>query len=191
MARAKEFDYEQTLEKAKSVFWEKGYESTSIHDLVQATGVNRASLYEAFRGKRELFLLALRQFQCRGDQSVGNIAPDLPSGLDKIRAVFRSAAKGALRDPRGCMLLNSVAELSTHDDEMLGLGKSAREQLEAFFAGCLKAAETRGEIGSGRDLRALARFLTNSLFGLRLIAKMQPNRKLVDDIVATTLAVLS
>ena len=74
---------------------------------------------------------------------------------------------------------------------MLGLGKDSREQLEAFFAGCLKAARTRGEIGTGRDLSALARFLTNSLFGLRLIAKMQPSRKLVDDIVSTTLAVLS
>ena len=190
MARAKEFDYERTLEKAQCVFWEKGYEATSIQDLVQATGVNRASLYGTFGGKRELFLLALRRFQCRSDRNAGNVAPDMQPGLHKIRAVFRSAARHTLQDPRGCLLVNSVVELSAHDGDILGLGKSAREHVEAFFAGCLKAARTRGEIGSSRDLRALARFLTNSLFGLRLIAKMQPNRQLVDDIVTTTLAVL-
>lgn len=95
-----------------------------------------------------------------------------------------------MRYPRGCPLVNSVAELSTHDD-VLGLGKRAREHVEAFFAGCLKEARTRGEIGAVQDLRALARFLTNSLFGLRVIAKMEPNRKLVDDIVATTPMTLS
>ncbi len=191
MARAKEFDYERTLDKAKRVFWEKGYQATSIQDLVQATGVNRASLYGTFGGKRELFLRSLQQFQCRNDQFVCNVAPGLQPGFDKIRAVFQNAARQTLNDPRGCLLINSVAELSTHDGEVLGLGKGAREQVEAFFSTCLKAARTGGEIARGRDLRSLARFLTNSLFGLRLMAKMQPNRRLVDDIVATTLAALS
>jgi TetR/AcrR family transcriptional repressor of nem operon len=134
MPRTKEFDYDRALDEAIRVFWDKGYEATSIQDLVNATGVNRASLYQSFGGKRELFQKALERFQSADEQSFTCLSAGAAPGLEKIRRVFHEVAR--------------------------------------------------------QDIRALARFLTNAFFGLRMIAKMQPNRELVDDIVDSTLAAL-
>src|SRR5438270_10929061 len=103
MARAKEFDYDEALESATRVFWEKGYEATSIQDLVAATGVNRASLYETFGDKRELFRKALERFRCAQEKSFEQLMQDHPAGLERVRAFFRKVARESLCDTRGCL----------------------------------------------------------------------------------------
>lgn len=190
MPRTKEFDYDRALDEAIRVFWDKGYEATSIQDLVNATGVNRASLYQSFGGKRELFQKALERFQSADEQSFTCLTAGAAPGLEKIRRVFHEVARQVLDDPKGCLMINSIAELSTQDRDIHGMGKMVRERIESLFAAYLKEARRRKEIEPGKDIRALARFLTNAFFGLRMIAKMQPNRELVDDIVDSTLAAL-
>ena len=191
MARHREFDRDRALDDAMRLFWEKGYEATSIQDLVDATGVNRASLYGTFGGKRELFRSALERFRCADERNLKRQAAGVPPGLARIRDVFRRAALETLAERRGCMVMNSVAEMSAVDADVCGLGKSSRRRIEEFFAACLEQAREKGELPPGKDLRALARYLTNALFGLRMMAKMQPTRKLVGDIVTTTLAALA
>jgi TetR/AcrR family transcriptional regulator, transcriptional repressor for nem operon len=191
MARHKEFDRDRALDDAMGVFWEKGYEATSIQDLVDAIGVNRASLYGTFGGKRELFQSALERFRNADEHNPDRWTAGVPPGLARIREVFRRAARETLADARGCMVMNSVAERSTVDADVCGLGKSSRQRIEKFFAACLEQAREKEELPPGKDLRALARYLTNALFGLRMMAKMQPTRKLVADIVATTLSALA
>jgi TetR/AcrR family transcriptional repressor of nem operon len=190
MPRTKEFDYDRALDDATRVFWDKGYEATSIQDLVNATGVNRASLYQSFGGKRELFQKALERFQSADEQSFACVTSGAAPGLEKIRRVFDEVARQVVDDPKGCLVINTIAELSTQDRDIHGMGKQVRERIENFFATCLKEARRRREIQPGKDIRALARFLTNAIFGLRMTAKMQPDRELVDDIVSSTLAAL-
>ncbi len=191
MARHKEFDRDRALDDAMRVFWEKGYEATSIQDLVDAIGVNRASLYGTFGGKRELFQSALERFRGADERNLERLAAAVPPGLARIREVFRRAARETLDDARGCMVINSVAEMSAVDADVCGLGKTSRRGIENFFAACLRQAREKEELPPGKDLRALARYLTNALFGLRMMAKMQPTRSLVADIVTTTLAALA
>ena len=62
MARQKEFDLDVALDKATQLFWEKGFESTSMQDLVDAMGINRASLYDSFGGKKELFEASMDRY---------------------------------------------------------------------------------------------------------------------------------
>jgi TetR/AcrR family transcriptional regulator, transcriptional repressor for nem operon len=190
MPRTKEFDYDRALDDATRLFWDKGYEATSIQDLVNATGVNRASLYQSFGGKRELFQKALERFQLADEQSFACLTTGSAPGLEKIRRVFQQVACQVVDDAKGCLVINSIAELSTQDKDIHGMGKQVRERIENFFAACLKEARRRKELPPGKDIRALARFLTNAFFGLRMMAKMQPNRELVDDIVSSTLAAL-
>lgn len=60
MARTKTFDEVQVLEKAQAIFWCKGYNGTSMQDLVDGLGISRSSLYDTYTDKRELFLIALK-----------------------------------------------------------------------------------------------------------------------------------
>jgi TetR/AcrR family transcriptional regulator, transcriptional repressor for nem operon len=190
MARTREFDPDEALEAASKLFWEKGYEATSIDDLVNATGVNRASLYATFGGKPVLFRKVLEHF---GDQSalaLLRMAGDRTGGIDKIRAVLEGIARETCEEPRGCLLVNASAELAVRDPEMRAAAKRSREQLEAFFAGCLRQARRQGELAPRRNIKALARFLANTVLGLRIVAKSEPERQAVRDIVAVTLSVI-
>ncbi len=190
MGRAREFDIDEVLEKAKRVFWEKGYEAASIQDLVEATGVNRASLYQAFGGKRELFEQVLERFQKESDSRIAEAVRCGAPGLDCIQAVLELVGDETVRDARGCLIINSVTEMAGCDATLSQTGLAARRKLESFFSRCLREAAARGELPEGKEPRALARFLTNTVMGLRVMSKMQPDRKLVDDVIATALEVL-
>ena len=172
------------------VFWNKGFEATSIQDIVDATGVNRASLYGTFGDKKTLFLKALERFGSDEEHSLGTVTAHAAPGLGRIRAAFAHVAALTLNEPRGCFVMNSTTELATQDPRMCELGQRARESVEAFFVACLKDAAARGEWSSPRRTVAVARFLTNTLFGLRVMSKMQPDRALVDDIVQTAISVI-
>jgi len=191
MARHKEFDSDQALDNAMQVFWKKGFQATSIRDLVEATGVNRASLYGTFGGKHELFQKALGRFQNADEQDFYQITKQGRPGLDRIRSAFRHIARQTLSDPRGCLVVNAVAEGADLDPTLARAGKASRQKIEQFFHACLKQAVKAGEIPAARDIRALARFLTNTLFGLRMMAKMKPDPKLVDDVIATALSAIN
>ena len=173
------------------VFWKKGFQATSIRDLVEATGVNRASLYGTFGGKHELFQKALGRFQNADEQDFYQITKQGRPGLDRIRSAFRHIARQTLSDPRGCLVVNAVAEGADLDPTLARAGKASRQKIEQFFHACLKQAVKAGEIPAARDIRALARFLTNTLFGLRMMAKMKPDPKLVDDVIATALSAIN
>jgi TetR/AcrR family transcriptional repressor of nem operon len=188
MGRSKEFDDSQALEAALRVFWRKGYEGTSIQDLVDATGVNRASLYETFGNKHDLFMKSIGRFSA--EQSVDRATVGFPPGIARIRAALRWAADQTATDVRGCMIVNAIVELGAEDHEMRSLGRSAREHLESFFARSLADAESRGEVRPGRDRTALARLLTNTVFGLRVTAKTQPDQQIIRSIVDTTLSLV-
>ena len=189
MARTREFDGNRALDDALRVFWDKGYEAASIHDLVSATGVNRASLYQTFGSKRELFLKALDRFAAC-DRNIAQATAGVAPGLARIRAALRLAGKQAAADVRGCMVVNAIVERAAQNREMQDLGRAARRRLDSFFAESLAEAERRGEIRAGRDCLALARFLTNALFGLRVMAKTRPSASTIRAIVETTLGVV-
>src|SRR5262245_6778969 len=105
MARPKEFDVDDALDRALGTFWRKGYEATSVHDLVAAMGIQRASLYGTFGDKRELYLRALRSYQAR---SLDAMATALARGRSPKAAVRRfvlgvAAQAGGRQGRFGCM----------------------------------------------------------------------------------------
>jgi len=189
MPRFKEFDVNEALDAALQVFWKKGYEATSIQDLVDATRVNRASLYEAFGSKRKLFDKALDRF-ATGDNNLERATASIEPGLRRIRAAFDLAIAQSVSDVRGCMVVNAIVERAAEERKMRTLGRKARTGIEAFFTRSLEEARIRGQIREGHDIAALAAFLTNALFGLRVTAKTLPDPESIRAIVQTTLSVI-
>ncbi|RUS47013.1 TetR/AcrR family transcriptional regulator [Cohnella sp. AR92] len=191
MARHKEFDTTVVLSKAMYLFWKHGYEGTSIQDLVNHVGIKAQSLYNAFGGKRELFLAALRYY---ADHSTTvRILDSTPSGKEAIATVFRevSAIFSGPDGSKGCFLINSNVEMAPHDAEIADfLEKERTRAIDAYYRALTRAKE-QGELHERhQDLMALARYLSNAQGGLAITAKTSSGRMILDDIVRVTLSIL-
>jgi TetR/AcrR family transcriptional regulator, transcriptional repressor for nem operon len=191
MARTKEFDQEQALDAAMHLFWERGYEATSIQELVDATGVQRQSLYDTFGSKHEMFLQSLMRYQALEGHQLSELIKRHPKGgLQLIRAVFESTASQTVCDARGCFGANCAAELGSSDEAVAERIRIGREGLEELFTRCLVQASNARELKNSSSVSALAQFLVNALFGLHLMAKTRPTKAMIDNVVSVTLATL-
>ena len=179
MARPREFDPDAVLEQATRVFWARGFESTSLDDLCEATGLNRSSLYAAFGDKRDLYLQSLARYE---DGSAARIAAALEGkpireGLEEfLEGLIDSIVAGPGR--RGCFIGNCAAEMARLDKRAAARVKKSLERIEDAF----HAALARSDVP---DPRALARFITAGVQGLRLYGKANPDRKALQDVAAT------
>ena len=188
MARPREYDRDEVLEKAMHVFWAKGYECASVQDLVAAMGINRGSLYAEFGDKEGLHVAALERFY--DNEITPQFATlDGPGPLrERLRALLMSAVAGGR--VRGCMISNSAVELCPDEGDVGSLVGAGLRRAESTVHRALMRAREDGEIGAGRDVRALARYLVSSLNGLRVISRAIDDPKTVRDIVDTTLSAI-
>ena len=192
MARPREFDEDAALERALDVFWTRGYEATSVDDLCEVTGLSRSSLYAAFGGKRDLLLRAVDRYSDRR-------TPVIAAALAR-HVTIRDAVAALLKDfidqivtgsgRRGCFLGNCAAELPRNDRPAMARVRAGLARTEATFREALARAEAQDELPPGADVDALARFLTAGIQGLRLVGKVNPDRKTLEDIAATILRCL-
>ena len=192
MARPREFDLNAALERAMDVFWSKGYEATSLDDLCEATGLSRSSLYATFGNKRDLLLQTVDRYIERRTPNIKAVLARQPNIHEGIAALLREfidqIVSGAGR--RGCFLGNCAAELPRSDRTALARVRRGLARTEETFREALARAAARGELPVAADVDALARFLTASFQGLRLVGKVNPDRAVLEDIAATILRCL-
>jgi TetR/AcrR family transcriptional repressor of nem operon len=190
MARTKEFDRERALEHAMNVFWTKGYEATSLADLLDAMGIARQSMYDTFGDKRALFIAALERYIDRSAAAHACLA-DAPSIRRAFRDLFDAVVDESPRAKRrGCMGVTTTVELAPHDPEIAKLIAGRQRVLEDLFARALERGRERGELGADKDTRALARFLVGALQGLRVAATADPHSPALRDIARIALQAL-
>lgn len=172
MPAPKQHDTDTFVDNAMRVFWSRGYEGTSINDLVQATGINRGSIYASFEGKRDIFLTALASYdeRYRARFLAGLAARFSPK--EAILAAFRAAAgqDAAPGVPAGCLIVNTAVELAPHDPEIAAAVTVSLDALRAFFRDRIDAAKAAGEIGP-RDTEATATTLYALFLGLRVMSR--------------------
>ncbi|MEO1069167.1 MAG: TetR/AcrR family transcriptional regulator [Cyanobacteria bacterium J06638_6] len=190
MARPKTFDPSMALEQAMAVFWLKGYEATSMQDLVVAMGINRASLYATFEDKRQLFLDAIAHYNDTVVRPA--IAPLEAPGAAKAEILqhFQRSATSGSGSQRGCLMTNAIVECAPHDPVLATQLRRLMQTVEDGFYAALVRARDQGEIGSDRDLRALARYFVASLQGLRVMARSGASPETLQDVATTIVSVL-
>ncbi|MER7477303.1 helix-turn-helix domain-containing protein [Streptomyces sp. NPDC126510] len=193
MARTKEFDPDAALQAALELFWRRGYEATSMSDLVAHLGVGRASIYATFGSKHELYLKALDRYQQSCDpQLLGELSLPGPA-LPAVRAVVRRFAAESTADDRrltGCFVVNTAAELAPHDSAACRRVQHSWDQLETLLRSALVRAQAQGELGEDRDPRTLARMLLVLMQGLRVVGKASADPGRVRDAAEQALALL-
>ena len=192
MARQKEFDRDEVLHRAMEVFWARGYQATSIQDLVKQMGINRQSIYDTFGDKHTLFLQALDRYREIESRKVFEQL-DRPGSVKKnLRLLFEGVVEKALSEEgrRGCFVGNSMSELAGRCKETATRTCTSVAVAEKMFQRALERGKEQGELTRVRDTRAVARFLYSNLQGLLLIAKATRDRKLLNDVVKVTLSLL-
>ncbi|WP_175687171.1 TetR/AcrR family transcriptional regulator [Burkholderia anthina] len=192
MARPREFDEVAVLDATVQCFWRFGYEATSVKDLTETTGLTVASLYNAYGDKRGLFRAALDRYV--NDSIAKRIArcEALPP-LEAIHAFFDEILSRSLndREHKGCMLVNSALEMAPHDDEFQKTIAGVLARVESFFLGCIRAGQADGTIAQSLSAKVLARHLLGVLMGVRVLARVRPERALLEGVIAPALSQLA
>src|SRR5437868_5714416 len=113
MARSKDFDEQEVLSKAVNLFWLKGYNGTSMQDLVDGLGISRSSLYDTYGDKHSLYLKALESYQYAGNDQMCHIINSAPNAKEAIRSLLQFIANNLTQ--KGCFLVNAEVEVAPHD----------------------------------------------------------------------------
>lgn len=193
MGRPREFDETEVLEAAMRCFWAQGFEATSVRDLAARMNITGASLYNAFGDKRAVYRRALEHYvQQSVRERVGRLEATLPP-LGAIRAFFDEVIERSASDPhhRGCMLVNAALEIGPHDTELRRAVADELSAIEAFFRRCVCAGQKDGTIASPQPADALARLLLSVLLGIRVLARTNPGRDLLESSASAALAALA
>ncbi|MEU4153229.1 TetR/AcrR family transcriptional regulator [Streptomyces sp. NPDC026659] len=193
MARTKEFDPDAVLQSALELFWRRGYEATSLTDLVEHLGIGRASIYATFGSKHELYLKAMDRYTETRDPVLLTELSQPGPALPAVRAVVRRfAAEATTPEGRlnGCFVTNTAAELAPHDPAAARRVEISWEHVETLLHSALVRAQAQGELPEDRDPRTLARMLLVLLQGVRIVGKASDDPARVRDAAEQALALL-
>jgi len=192
MARPREFNEDEAVTQALDVFWEKGYEATSLADLTAAMGISKSSFYETFGSKHDLLLSAMDRYKDTAmAMAIKTLESDIPA-RDAIGQVFDYVIKTTFEDGdrRGCFLSNCIVDTGGKDDAVT---KGVTEGFDDFtdaFTSAIKRGQAAGDISDRHDPQALARFIGNNISGMRIAAKAGADRGHLEDIVRVVMAAL-
>ena len=170
MPRTEDFNRAEVLDKAKNTFWLKGYNGTSMQDLVDATGLNRSSLYNSFGSKMELFEEALKQYQQDSGQIFDRARKQNRSAIETIGLIFLYVMDEIKNDPqqKGCMVINCATELGNQDLQLKGLLDANQNKMVAIFEELVINGQQDGSIRRDESSKKLAHYLVSSFQGFRI-----------------------
>lgn len=172
MARPREFDRDEALEKAINVFWAQGFAATTTDDLRDAMGIGRQSFYNTFGDKRQVYLEALRAYQRRStsEHLARLTTPESPiAGIRDllVGVVSEDDARRAL----GCMGIGSVIEFGTGDGELVEMRDKVGLVIGSRLVERIRDGQARGELDASLDPLKTAAYLQVAMSGLQTAAR--------------------
>ena len=171
--RPRSFDEDVVLSRAKDIFWQKGFEATSMQNLVDHMQIGRQSLYNTFGDKHTLYMRALRLYdQTSHDEALGRLA-DEDAGLEAVTSFLTEVVDvlTGQEDRRACFMINAILELAPRDPEVCALGINFRSKLVASLESALTRAHQRGEIAANIDPASMAKALAHTAMGMSVTWK--------------------
>jgi AcrR family transcriptional regulator len=170
MPRRPSFDRDELIDRARDVFWERGWAGTSMKDLETALGLKPGSFYAAFGSKAKLYGLALERYVQNGQDSLAASVKEL-GALEALKQyplrIVQSDGGGA----KACMLAKTVLELQSQESELSQMASAALSQIQRTFAKMFAQAQADGDVGLNHDPARLARRYQSDLLGLRVSAE--------------------
>lgn len=171
--RPLEFDPDRALDAAVEVFWGRGYEATSVSDLLAAMDLSKSSLYQAFGSKQQLFERCLARYADGLSARMRRALDEAASGRRFIEETFGAVARTA-RQPdgaKGCLIANSASELGQREPALAVPVASGLDRFARIFHEAVVRAQSEGEVPADADPGALASYLVACMNGLRTMIK--------------------
>lgn len=191
MARKKQFEEQEILAKATDLFWKQGFHATSIQDLVNHLKINRASLYDTFGGKEELFNKALENYRNQNKEVIKNFLKNQNSVKEGLKNLFLLAITGKKEDQeKGCFVINCMTELIPNNENILEIAIQNKEDFEGVFTEFLKKGVENGEISSQKNIESISSFLFMFYNGLKVVGKTNPCKQELEKTIEVGLSVL-
>lgn len=188
MGRPRTFDEEEILDKALQLFWHKGYANTSVQDLVDQLGINRASLYNVFGDKEGLYNQAIRKYQQQGQQNVRKVFNDHMDVRAGLEALFLGSVAVHDEQPPGCMLVNCTVERAQEDPDLFSFLRKNKQAFIRIVKQYLRLGISSGQIPEDLDIDTAARYLFVFYSGLNVDEKLRPPKQEIRKIIRIALS---
>ncbi len=182
MPKSVTFDRDLVMENVMKLFWKKGYNGTSMQDLVDVTGLNRSSFYNSFGDKFSLYEEALSFYQKHQMLMLNKVMSDHTSPQEAIVSLFKGISQDVSKgDHMGCMVSKCTSELSNMEPRIIPFLKNNKDRVLEVFLNLIKAAQKKGEISSEKNPNTLALYLFTNLQGLRITSMLESDLEEVTD----------
>ncbi|KHL97034.1 TetR family transcriptional regulator [Paenibacillus sp. IHB B 3415] len=191
MARSKEFEENVVLEKAMKLFWEQGYEKTSMTDLVKQMGIHRRSLYDTFGDKHTLFLKAMDRFRDKVSAELEGEVKRSKTATEALQLIFSFVICGEEDSPSGCLMVNSAVELAMRDAEVDVKTTELFALSEQLFKDIILWGQQDGEFSSDYNANDLAEHLHAVYVGLRVMTRTSIRKEKLHKIANLSIKLLS
>ncbi|MDX4954556.1 TetR/AcrR family transcriptional regulator [Delftia acidovorans] len=190
--RPREFDRDQALERAMLAFWRRGYEGTSMADLVQALGIASARIYAAFGSKQDLFREAVQRYEAGDGGFADRAMAQEPRVRDALARVLRDAVATYTDDahPLGCMVVTAATNCAEENEAVAAWLAEHRRLRTQSLIDRLQRALDEGELRAGTDVQALGDFYATQLHGISVQARDGVPRERLLAAVQTALLLL-
>ena len=191
MGRSKQFEENTVLQKAMEVFWQQGYEKTSMSDLVKHMGIHRKSIYDTFGDKHALYLKVIDRY---GEFSTAKFKAETlraKTSYQAIQYIFDYIIEGNEDKHYGCLFVNATTEFGPWDQDVLEKTEDAFSHAENFIAEIIKKGQEDGEFSKEYNNELLGEILHNALLGLRVLVKTSASKEKMHNIANFFLNLLS
>lgn len=172
------------------IFWQKGYEATSLQDLLKVTGLSKSSLYKEFGSKHSLFERSIELYRNDMVQNLESMLVRAPSGIEFIEQFFQEVANETRgkNARRGCLVMNTATEFAQSDPVISKLVRRGTTSFRNTFEAAIRRAQTEGDIPETKNSKVLATYLMTSMSGLKTQIKAGAT---ADEIKSITKIILS
>lgn len=190
MARSKEFEENIVLDKAMKLFWEQGYEKSSMTELVEHMGIHRRSLYDTFGDKHTLFLKTMDRFRDKVNTAIAGEVKRSKTPVEALHFIFDFMIYGEVDAPSGCLMVNSAVELAMRDPEVDVKSTESFKLSEQLFKDIIIWGQQNGDFNPNCNADELSEHLHAVCVGLRVMTRTSTPKEKLKRIASNSIRML-
>ena len=187
MTKQNKFNKSTSVKKVTQLFYKKGYHATSMQDIVDATGLNRSSIYNSFGSKLDLFIECFEKCEFNYRKEVQKIILSNQHSIKTIIDFFELSLKDSIN---GYLIPNYISELKNEEPRIVKLIENQQDYLYDLFFNVVRKGQNLGNINNSKSPKQYALYLLNAFQGLRILSHTLENKNELKNITHNTLLLL-